>query len=171
MAIYTKRPGHQAVHDPGPVQPLATDKQVAFALKLQDERGLILHTEDSLRVLLRRDISALIDGLLLLPKAPKPEAVTDGFYRLDGQYVKVQENLAGTRLYAKVWDGEGWDYESAKGVFSRLTPAMKLSAADASEFGKLYGHCVFCGRKLTDERSIEVGYGPTCAANNSLPWG
>lgn len=32
-------------------------------------------------------------------------------------------------------------------------------------------HCVFCARKLTNEASITVGYGPDCAANYGLPWG
>jgi hypothetical protein len=30
---------------------------------------------------------------------------------------------------------------------------------------------VFCSKKLTDERSIEVGYGRICAGHNGLPWG
>jgi hypothetical protein len=33
------------------------------------------------------------------------------------------------------------------------------------------GSCSFCQRTLTDERSISVGYGPTCAENYGLPWG
>lgn len=37
----------------------------------------------------------------------------------------------------------------------------------ASELGKLNGHCIFCNKKLTDEKSTAVGYGPVCATK----WG
>lgn len=33
------------------------------------------------------------------------------------------------------------------------------------------GSCSFCSRKLDDVRSIEVGYGPTCAEKYGMPWG
>ena len=41
----------------------------------------------------------------------------------------------------------------------------------AAEYGHLTGHCCFCCRTLTDERSTSVGYGPICAENYDLPWG
>ena len=41
----------------------------------------------------------------------------------------------------------------------------------AAAYGKLTGSCCFCGRKLTDERSTAVGYGPVCADHFSLSWG
>lgn len=34
-----------------------------------------------------------------------------------------------------------------------------------------YERCGFCGLKLTDPRSIKVGYGPVCANNHGMPWG
>lgn len=37
--------------------------------------------------------------------------------------------------------------------------------------GKLTGHCCFCGLQLTDDRSVQQGYGPVCAKNWGLPWG
>lgn len=42
-------------------------------------------------------------------------------------------------------------------------------AAVAAEHGRTTGACCFCNRPLTDARSIEVGYGPVCAANYGLP--
>lgn len=36
--------------------------------------------------------------------------------------------------------------------------------------GKQTGSCCFCGRELTDARSVIHGYGPVCAANWNLPW-
>lgn len=59
------------------------------------------------------------------------------------------------------------------------TPAilsfLQKFAADparvAADYGKLTGHCCFCGLRLTDGRSTEVGYGHICAENYGLPWG
>lgn len=52
---------------------------------------------------------------------------------------------------------------------------LKEFAADpvtvAVRYGRLTGHCCFCGKHLTDERSTEVGYGPVCAGHWNLPWG
>jgi Family of unknown function (DUF6011) len=41
----------------------------------------------------------------------------------------------------------------------------------AMNYGKLTGCCSFCGRKLTDDRSTDVGYGPVCATKFGLNWG
>ena len=43
-------------------------------------------------------------------------------------------------------------------------------AGTAAKHGKLTGHCCFCARKLSDQRSLEVGYGQTCSKNYGLPW-
>jgi hypothetical protein len=40
----------------------------------------------------------------------------------------------------------------------------------AAEYGKSSGRCCFCCRKLTDDRSKEVGYGKTCAKNYGQPY-
>ncbi len=41
----------------------------------------------------------------------------------------------------------------------------------ASNHGHLSGNCAFCLKTLTDERSLDAGYGPVCAGNFGLPWG
>ena len=41
----------------------------------------------------------------------------------------------------------------------------------ATTYGHKTGNCCFCGRQLTDPRSVGVGYGPVCADNWGLPWG
>lgn len=41
----------------------------------------------------------------------------------------------------------------------------------AAEYGRSTGSCCFCSRRLTDDRSLDAGYGPTCAERYSLPWG
>lgn len=38
-------------------------------------------------------------------------------------------------------------------------------------FGRNSGNCCYCNKWLTDERSLEVGYGPACAENYGQPWG
>jgi hypothetical protein len=42
-------------------------------------------------------------------------------------------------------------------------------AAAAKAYGALMGHCSFCGKQLTDDGSVEVGYGPICAKHYGLP--
>lgn len=44
-------------------------------------------------------------------------------------------------------------------------------AATAAREGRQTGNCCFCGRGLTDSRSVTVGYGPICADYYGLPWG
>lgn len=119
--------------------------------------------------------------LYLEPIEPKPQPapkfgqVGEGYYMLDGMYVKVQQNQAGNRTYGKVWlpGDQAWSYEAARDerVMTRLKPSHKLSAEDAHKFGDLYGRCIFCSAQLNDERSIAAGYGEVCASNHGLPWG
>ena len=52
-----------------------------------------------------------------------------------------------------------------------LTALATDPAATAAKYGKLTGQCCFCSKPLTDARSVNVGYGSTCAKNYSLPWG
>jgi hypothetical protein len=56
-------------------------------------------------------------------------------------------------------------------VAKRLAEFACDPAKVAAEHGKLTGNCCFCNKVLSDDRSTEVGYGKTCAANYSLPWG
>lgn len=41
----------------------------------------------------------------------------------------------------------------------------------ASKYGKLHSRCVFCGKTLSDPKSLAVGYGGTCATHYGLTWG
>lgn len=99
----------------------------------------------------------------------------EGYYRFEGDFVKVQISQSSGKPYAKMWLGDPetkqgrWEYQS--GLYFKLRGAVPLSAEDAKAFGDLYGHCVFCGLELSDDRSITAGYGPTCAEHRGLPWG
>lgn len=89
-----------------------------------------------------------------------------------GNMYKVQQSPKSGQFYAKVWDRElqEWEYVGKKPLYS-LTAEHRMTAAQAKQWGDIYGNCVFCGRTLTDERSIDAGYGPVCAEHNDLPWG
>jgi hypothetical protein len=60
-------------------------------------------------------------------------------------------------------------------TLTAVAAAVKAMAIDpakaAAEYGHLTGCCCFCGIALTDERSTQIGYGPSCAKNYGLPWG
>lgn len=56
-----------------------------------------------------------------------------------------------------------------------VTTLLQALAADpagtAAKYGRMTGQCCFCSIPLKDERSVNVGYGKTCASNYNLPWG
>ena len=64
---------------------------------------------------------------------------------------------------------------SAMRLLDEVRAIVRAFAANpeetASAYGKLTGCCCFCARTLTDDKSLAVGYGPTCAGNWNLPWG
>lgn len=55
-----------------------------------------------------------------------------------------------------------------------LVEALHAIAADpataAKTYGVLRGQCSFCSKPLTDDGSLEAGYGPVCAKHYGLPW-
>jgi len=118
------------------------------------------------------------------PKEPEPFAAftlahrvsngedVEGVYFKNGTYLKVVKGTNTGNYYAKSWspEAETWAYEGRRPLYD-LTEADRVTAEQAARFGAITGQCVFCGRRLTDERSIAVGYGPTCASHNGLPWG
>ena len=103
-------------------------------------------------------------------KVTEPGIYTDA----DSNLYKVQQAKTSGKLYAKAHNAadNSWEYVGAKVIYNgTITADDKLTAAKAAEFGKTYGSCVNCSKLLTDDRSVEVGYGPVCAANNGWPWG
>jgi pyruvate/2-oxoglutarate dehydrogenase complex dihydrolipoamide acyltransferase (E2) component len=90
-------------------------------------------------------------------------------------------NLAGDAsknpgaVYVKL-NGEYVGKVTAQGAaygLDALLPTLKAIEADpagaGAAYGALTGRCSFCGLALTDEGSIEVGYGPVCASRYGLP--
>ena len=60
-------------------------------------------------------------------------------------------------------------------IFNEVAETLVNFAVDPAGYsasrGREAGACCYCGRGLTDERSLRVGYGPTCADHFGLPWG
>jgi hypothetical protein len=54
-------------------------------------------------------------------------------------------------------------------LVATLTKVASNPAAAAKAYGALCGRCSFCNLPLTDEGSVEVGYGPICASHYGLP--
>jgi hypothetical protein len=79
--------------------------------------------------------------------------------------------------YGRVFSDGKWQQSGRAdaGKQAGAEKVLKRLAKDpegvAAEYGKLTGSCCFCLRKLDDERSTSVGYGPVCAKNFSLNWG
>lgn len=145
----------------------------------------------------RGEASELIDLLKSQPWKPREQTpqreVGEGFYRTeDGHTFKVVTSRTSGHLYAKrlyleepdcggCANGEmcepepcrwtaRWEYDPS-GMRRVRATGEELTAEQAREFGDLTSQCIYCGRRLTDERSIAAGYGPTCADHRGLPWG
>lgn len=57
-------------------------------------------------------------------------------------------------------------------VIIGILDALNLNPAGmAAAYGKLTSRCCFCGKELSTDESLAVGYGPDCANNYGLPWG
>jgi len=111
-------------------------------------------------------------------KAPKARFLAPG-----GGEVRLHMAGHGTRYPGAVqvkvnrsWVGRiGADSRVAGPLASNtaLLTALDVIAADpaaaAKAYGALMGACSFCGKALTDAGSVEVGYGPVCAAHYGLP--
>ena len=80
-------------------------------------------------------------------------------------YTTQNKRIAVRRLVVHE-DGKG-SLEYWKGGVSivRATGSL-LTQEQASELGKVYGFCICCGKDLSEDTSLAVGYGATCASNN-----
>lgn len=82
--------------------------------------------------------------------------VTDGGpYGSNKWYGRVEAN--GT------WEQGRNAYPEITQVQGLLQQLGEAPEATAAEYGALTGYCAFCARKLEDEKSTAVGYGPVCA--------
>lgn len=104
-----------------------------------------------------------------------PSEIGDGFYEIidtmddeNGEFslsrVYKVVTSRNRRQYAKVLNAESESWEYAPGAIEELRESGKeVSLERAKELGHLYGVCISCGRRLTNEESIANGIGPICA--------
>lgn len=84
--------------------------------------------------------------------------------------INVKDNRGG--WYGRLLRNGEWQ---GKAPYSEMQKPIEELAADPvkalAENGKMANRCCFCGLLLTDDRSVQVGYGPVCADHFNLPWG
>lgn len=56
-----------------------------------------------------------------------------------------------------------------EGVVASLRQFAANPKEQAFRYGRVLGHCCFCGRLLTEQISIDLGYGPVCEKKWGLP--
>lgn len=73
--------------------------------------------------------------------------------------------LAMKRL--EIVDGHGTlsYWQGGRRIAERIG-GRRLTQEEAAELGRTYGFCCNCGRELSEDTSLAVGYGPECANNN-----
>lgn len=105
--------------------------------------------------------------------------VISGMYAVPGGDTRLKvriDNVASSKWAGWVFVKDGASYGAGKRYGSQkpgeqyrgdIVEELKAIAADPFEaskaYGKLVGRCGACGRKLEDEKSIEMGIGPICA--------
>lgn len=80
-------------------------------------------------------------------------------------YTTQNKRIAVRRLVVHE-DGTGSLEYWAGGVSIVRATGSLLTQEQASELGKVYGFCICCGKDLSEDTSLAVGYGATCASNN-----
>lgn len=102
---------------------------------------------------------------------PTGVALVAGKFYVDANETvyRIKQARVSGNLYAESFTGESWEY--AKGTVYHTETWHTMTAEEAATFGHETHKCVVCWRKLTDERSTSVGYGPVCADNQGWSWG
>jgi hypothetical protein len=63
---------------------------------------------------------------------------------------------------------------TASKLGEEIISSLDLFCLDPAKYGKAFGDktgcCMYCAKKLTNPKSVLVGYGPICAANYGLPY-
>ena len=132
-----------------------TTKQLAYAGRLANERGIALATDFS-----TWSMSQASEEIARLLAMPKVGALPEGIYFKAGIVYKVQVSAAG-RSYAKVLrEKGGFEYDPT--AIKNLSIGDKITLEQAKAYGIQYGVCVVCGATLTDAKSVAAGIGPVC---------
>lgn len=99
-------------------------------------------------------------------------SVAGGRARYPGSVnVTTDESYHDNTWYGRIMTDGTW--APSKSVPSWVADALAEFEADpegaARAYGQRFSSCCFCGRELTADGSIDVGYGPICADNFGLP--
>ena len=94
--------------------------------------------------------------------------------------LQVKEYEGDRRWFGRIYqDGKfelspKFSADAVEPVTKVLRELSEKPIETAAKHGKLTGRCCFCNKRLgegEDQRSVEVGYGPTCAESFGLDWG
>ncbi len=94
--------------------------------------------------------------------------------KYNGQLMVTDGQRFGSNIYyGRIEENGTWHpaHASTKEVEQLLEQLAADPTATAAKYGKLTGNCCFCHKKLEDQRSTDVGYGPVCAKKFGLAWG
>jgi hypothetical protein len=165
----------------------ATTKQISFIEHLLTHRATEKVNVEAVRTsiengtLTRKNASLVIDMLLAAPKLAKAKAAKVEYVdppvgmhvAADGTFFKVYQTRTSKQIVAKelieTADGHEFEYRGKRRL-KGLSEDTRMTDAEAAAWSKLYGQCCNCLADLTDERSVLMGYGPVCAANNGWPY-
>ena len=162
-----------------------TDKQWYWVDQLtQRVKGLEPIYGDFKAILVMFQIAAANDRGTAL-KRPKVRLMTE-----EGRFVQLNfkpQEGSDVDVYVDGWAGHGYRKFAGKIQENqivpyrddRMTDDVKLTLQEfsldpmktAKAMAGRLGCCMYCGQRLTDDRSKEAGYGPVCAKNWGLPWG
>jgi hypothetical protein len=146
-------------------QELDRRAQPAQAVQLGDLQaiyGLFQKAGKNLKFPKIRLLTPNLINVVLAPRTAGGINVTNG----------VRYGHPDSRFFGRIEENGSFNTRTAPEEVKLLLQRFAADPAGvAAEYGKLAGACCFCGMELTDERSIHVGYGPTCAGNYGLPWG
>jgi hypothetical protein len=87
-------------------------------------------------------------------------------YRLNDGTICVGYETQNGYLAVKRLEIDALVYWKGGLAIARRTGGRRLTQEEAADLGRTYGFCCNCGRDLTEDTSLAVGYGPTCAENN-----
>lgn len=163
------------------MEPLATEKQIAFVKSLLDQKVVKDETRATMEAatapenpnkVSKKQASNWIEWLLAQPKVEKPKSSyidpPEGMHiGSDGVGIfKVYKTRNGHIVAAELKEtglgSYGFEYQGKRGL-AGLSDETRMPAEEAKKFGKTYGICVRCAKSLTDERSVFAGYGKWCA--------
>lgn len=102
--------------------------------------------------------------------APRIEVEPKRAYRCEDGTIAIAYTTQNGRIAVRRLviheDGNGSLEYWQGGVAIVSATGSLLTQEEASTLGKTYGFCICCGKDLSEDTSLAVGYGATCAGNN-----